>query len=180
MRLFGRRKKRGKARKKSARRRRLGKLDLLPPSQMFLDHPPGIRSQLLSSLSLKLFDVDMKQSQAYARAADTLGAVFSKRISQAALLEREGEIDKAIRIYQKVADDLFDGSYPYERLRILYSKRKEYDKAIRACQQYIEMANTLLELGAPREDELQTKKAKFAEWIPKLQKRLEKANSQRG
>lgn len=44
--------------------------------------------------------------------------------------ERNGDIDGAIATYEKNISSSYAATHPYERLMILYRKRKEYDKEI--------------------------------------------------
>ena len=53
--------------------------------------------------------------------------------------EREGLILQSIKIYWKLVGAKFEGSFPYRRLRVLHGKRKEWEKAIQACQAYIDL-----------------------------------------
>jgi len=46
-------------------------------------------------------------------------------------LEKEGKIDKAIKLYEKNIEEEFDGSHPYERLAIIYKKKGLFDDEIR-------------------------------------------------
>jgi hypothetical protein len=56
-------------------------------------------------------------------------------------LEKNGNIESAIIIYEiSVADDFF-GTHPYDRLRIFYNKKKWYKDAIRVCQAYLDLPN---------------------------------------
>ncbi len=90
-------------------------------------------------------------------------------------LERAGEIEQAIKLYERnvaVADDLFDDSsrsYPYERLRIIYTERKQYDDAIRVCQAFVDRVDMLLKcnISCPN---LEAERDKFMEWIGDLEK----------
>ncbi len=52
-------------------------------------------------------------------------------------LERAGRVDEAIALYEKCVSERFDGSYPYNRLAIIYRKRKDYDNEIRVLEQAI-------------------------------------------
>lgn len=47
--------------------------------------------------------------------------------------EKAGELENAIRYYEMSVAKKFSGSYPYERLAILYRKRKQYSEEIRIC-----------------------------------------------
>lgn len=54
-------------------------------------------------------------------------------------LERAGRVDEAIALYEKCVSERFDGSYPYNRLAIIYRKRKDYDNEIRVLEQAIDI-----------------------------------------
>lgn len=58
-------------------------------------------------------------------------------------LEKEGKVDAAIALYEANIVAQFDGSHPYERLRIIYAKRKDWDDAIRVCRAYIQYGQAL-------------------------------------
>lgn len=49
-------------------------------------------------------------------------------------LEERGEIEAAIVVYEASIADAFSGTHPYDRLRILYTKRQWYTDAIRVCR----------------------------------------------
>lgn len=60
-----------------------------------------------------------------------------KRNAEGIELEQAGRIDEAIALYEmNVAAD-FIGGHPYNRLAILYRKRKEYDKEIAVLEKRI-------------------------------------------
>lgn len=58
---------------------------------------------------------------------------------QAYSLEKEGKLDEAKRLYWQVINDGFTGSFPYERLRIIYAKEKDWEEAIKVCRIYVEL-----------------------------------------
>lgn len=77
-------------------------------------------------------------------------------------LEKSGDVEKAVDLYEANLKDRFDGSHPYDRLRIIYSRSNQYDDAIRVCQAYIDYG------------QIDTKgKEKFATWILKYQSKKE-------
>lgn len=55
-------------------------------------------------------------------------------INKAIRLEEDGSVDEAIVLYEGIVSEGYEGTLPYERVRILYAERKEYRKAIRACE----------------------------------------------
>lgn len=94
-----------------------------------------------------------------------LDAPFYPRNEKGSELEKEGRIDEAVLQYEANVFDEFIGSYPYERLRIIYSKKKDWANAIRICQAAIDCTN-------PTE----TKKKKYQDWIIKYGQRLNKGD----
>ena len=54
-------------------------------------------------------------------------------------LEKQGRVDEAIVLYEANLKDKSVAGHPYERLRIIYSRQKDYANAIRACQAFVEL-----------------------------------------
>lgn len=53
-------------------------------------------------------------------------------------LEKSGDIDKAISIYEEnIAGDCYPATHSFDRLMILYRKRKDYDNEIRVIEKAI-------------------------------------------
>jgi len=52
--------------------------------------------------------------------------------------EKKGEIKKAIQIYWELIKSNKMGRRPYDRLRILYAKQKNWDNAIKICHKFID------------------------------------------
>jgi hypothetical protein len=52
-------------------------------------------------------------------------------------LERINMADRAAVLYELNVLDCFDGSHPYERLRIYYTRSGDYLNAIRVCEAYL-------------------------------------------
>lgn len=52
-------------------------------------------------------------------------------------LEKEGQINEAIDIYEDVISQDFIGNHPYDRLAIIYRKRKDYKNEIRVLNKAI-------------------------------------------
>jgi IS30 family transposase len=64
---------------------------------------------------------------------------LGERLTQAQKFEKANEIQNAIALYEENINDGFLASLPYERLRIIYEKQKNYQNAIRVCKRYIEI-----------------------------------------
>ncbi|RLB60763.1 MAG: hypothetical protein DRG80_04920, partial [Deltaproteobacteria bacterium] len=41
-------------------------------------------------------------------------------------LEQAGRVDEAIKFYERSVADWFGGNHPYDRLRIIYTRREQY------------------------------------------------------
>jgi hypothetical protein len=52
--------------------------------------------------------------------------------------EKAGDLDAAITLYEANVAAHFEGSHPYDRLRIIYTKQKRRDDAIRVSRAYIQ------------------------------------------
>ena len=111
-----------------------------------------------------------EEKEASMKVASYLLDVMVDRNLNGKTLETQGEVDKAIALYEENISDLFDGSHPYERLRVIYTKRNQLADAIRICRAYIEIADMLLKESSRRSD-LNPKRDKFISWIDKLEKK---------
>ncbi len=103
---------------------------------------------------LKDETVDMDESLFLQANADFVADIMANRNVEGAALERLHQPDKAIELYEANLRDHFKSSYPYERLRILYSASGKYTHVKRVCQAFIEHG---------RSDEAE--KAKYREWL---------------
>lgn len=54
-------------------------------------------------------------------------------------LEKQGDVDTAITLYEKNVSHRFDGNCPYDRLTIIYRKKKDYDNEIRVLETAIDV-----------------------------------------
>ena len=79
-------------------------------------------------------------------------------------LEKEGELDEAKRLYWQIINDGFNGSFPYERLRIICAKQKDWRGAIKACQAYVSLDASYMGYDV--------KKERMKEWIRKYREKL--------
>ena len=52
-------------------------------------------------------------------------------------LEKDGRIDEAIAIYEQEIQNNFEGDHPYNRLSIIYRKRKQFDEEIRVLERAV-------------------------------------------
>jgi tetratricopeptide (TPR) repeat protein len=83
-------------------------------------------------------------------------------------LEKRGKVDEAIECYEANVADRFEDSFPYDRLRRIYTDQKRYDEAIRVSKAFIDVANALLTAGTSRSD-LIPKRTRFLNYIERLE-----------
>lgn len=100
-------------------------------------------------------DADYKAAKSYYEAnikEEQLLAETSNLNSKGIALEKEGKIDEAIAVYEQCATLGYRASHCYERLRILYKKRKDYDNMARIMRRCGEVYG---ELPAATEEMIQ-------------------------
>lgn len=82
-------------------------------------------------------------------------------------LEKEGNIDEAIKLYEQNIMENFDGNHPYDRLAIIYRKNKKIKDEIRVLEKAIWVFTQVV--YSQRGDRLPK--------LKKFKKRLDKAKS---
>jgi len=80
--------------------------------------------------------------------------------------EKAGEIEKAIELYEKNVEEKFEGNHPYDRLAIIYRKRREYQEEIRVLNQAISVFEKE-KIKSKRQD-IDSKLIKFKERLAKV------------
>ena len=108
----------------------------------------------------------------YLEVANRLSQTLVERNEQGTLHEKLGEVNLAIRVYEKNVEDLFDDEHPYERLRLIHSKREQFQDALKVCERFVFMADTLIGMQIPDEEELTKKRERFKVWIETLEWKL--------
>ena len=63
-----------------------------------------------------------------------------ERHAEAERAERNGDPEKAIRLYEISISEEFVGSHPYERLASLHERRHDYRAALRVSEAYLQLA----------------------------------------
>lgn len=95
-------------------------------------------------------------------ALDTLHAELKSQLmgnlSQGKALEMAGQVDEAVAFYETAVADQIASRFPYEHLRVIYVRRKQYAEARRVCQAAI--ANPFLDEKA---------QAHFRTWAERLE-----------
>lgn len=152
----------------------------LPPNEMFLSYPLGIRYNLLLHYENKSGNTDfMRDVLPYQREASRIENIFVERNLKGEELEKAGHIEEAIKLYEQNVADFVDTPHPYNRLRIIYTKLKRYDDAIRVCQAYVKGSKLLAEaikkeLGNPKLAKELGNPLDFADWVVKLKQKRDK------
>lgn len=65
------------------------------------------------------------------------GIIISRNL-QGIEHEKARRIAKAVELYEANVTDRIDGSHPYERLRVIYTREGKLEDAIRICEAYIQ------------------------------------------
>lgn len=80
--------------------------------------------------------------------------------------EKRNDDEKAIAEYEKSISLEFEGNHPYDRLAIIYRKRKQYDDEIRVLQKGINVFSALAETSF--RSDLKPKLKKFRDRLEKV------------
>ena len=110
----------------------------------------------------------------YRKVTSKLENIIVERNLRGKELEKAGSVDNAIELYEQNVTDMVDTPFPYDRLRIIYTRRKQYDDAIRVCKAYISAANERARVLNDPTHAL-TPNNKYKEWIAKLEVRKAKS-----
>ncbi len=84
-------------------------------------------------------------------------------------LERQGNITDAIKLYEINIANEFEGNFPYDRLRVIYSKQGRYGDVIRILKKAIDVFDTKVYPSRP--DRL-PKLGKFRRELEKAESKL--------
>lgn len=94
-------------------------------------------------------------------------SVMVNRNLEGQYLEKMGNIEEAIKIYEANLADWFVGPFPYDRLRIILTKQKRFDEAIKVCKAHIKMDTHLVSVRGYRSPT----RLKCVHWIEVLEKK---------
>ncbi len=105
---------------------------------------------------------DVEEMEAFSKVMKSIEDTVVDRNLNGIELEKKGHEDQAIALYEANISDRFDGSHPYNRLRILYKDRGDYANAIRACEAYINNGGNDMKLCESFRAEITKLKAKLS------------------
>jgi tetratricopeptide (TPR) repeat protein len=103
----------------------------------------------------------LKEMQALGDVIGSLEGEVVARNLRGIELEKQGKENEAIALYEANIADHFDGSHPYNRLRIIYKSLGSYVDAIRVCEAYIANSGQDQKLCMTFKSEIEKLKAKI-------------------
>jgi tetratricopeptide (TPR) repeat protein len=95
--------------------------------------------------------------------------VLSRKLNEAMTLEKSGKVDEAVAIYEFLAEEDYPGTMPFDRLRIYYSKKKDYHSALRVCEKYLS--------GRGRDFNNGSARAEYLNWVEKIKHKIDKGKN---
>lgn len=87
--------------------------------------------------------------------------------------ENEGDEEKAIAFYEKQVAEGFDGSNPYDRLAVIYRKRKDYNREVEVLERAIDVFSRLSNNRPDKEIKLK----RFKERLSKAESLRQKSSA---
>ncbi len=138
--------------------------------KLYAEYPPGIRYCLLLHYDTK--QLQLEELKALRDAYSAIENIIVDRNLQGSEFEKSGRLEHAIQIYELNVADQVDTPHPYDRLRILYTKNKQYDNAIRVCQAWINASKARAKaLRKPYDNKVDQA---YITWISKLEEKRSK------
>lgn len=108
-----------------------------------------------------------QQQVNFDRLANIIFSKMSRLLEYGIEQEKAGNMENAIAVFEALIEEKFPGTLPYDRLRIYYSKNKNFAEAIRVCEKYVTgYGQTPTQARARKE---------FEDWILKYKHKLDKA-----
>jgi len=84
-------------------------------------------------------------------------------------LEKQGNITDAIELYELNVAYGFEGDFPYDRLRVIYSKQRRYSDVIRVLEKAIDVFDRKV---SPTRPDRSPKLEKFQRQLEKVKMRV--------
>ncbi|ARI78228.1 SAP domain-containing protein [Halobacillus mangrovi] len=122
----------------------------LPKSAEKITVKPTIEVRKRYDKETKRYDDEQSQNKSFS----TKDSIFERQVDRnlnGIELEKEGNVDDAISLYELNIAERFEGNHPYDSLASIYRERKQYDEEIRVLERAIEVFAEL-ELTSPRQD----------------------------
>lgn len=109
--------------------------------------PRGMLCERL--LVLDVADYSTEERLACSRAEARIFELMVDRNNTGKQLEASGRLNEAVSLYEQNVADWFIGDFPYRRLRVIYSKQRRYDLAVRVWEKRTEILKVFSEIGKP-------------------------------
>ncbi|MCK6568528.1 MAG: hypothetical protein L6Q45_12665 [Anaerolineales bacterium] len=115
----------------------------------FMNHIPEMKKEVMQN-NKNMSGVDAflyLNNQIEKRTAPYIKFIREKELQMSATLqnandlEKAGQVEGAISLFEKLANEGFTAPMPHERLRVIYTKQREFEKAVFACERYISILN---------------------------------------
>ena len=95
--------------------------------------------QQLAGISLE--SLELSEMEALTSVMSSIEDVLVDRNLKGIDLEKQGKLSQAITLYEQNVADAFDGSHPYNRLRIAYGEREDVTNLLRIYEAYKNLHN---------------------------------------
>ena len=115
----------------------------------FMNHVPEIKKEIMQN-NRNMNGVDAflfannqitKRTSPYVKFIREKELQMNDTLQNAHDLEKAGHIEGAIHLFEKLASEGYTAPMPHERLRVIYTKQREFEKAIFSCKRYISILN---------------------------------------
>lgn len=80
---------------------------------------------------------ELEKIKAHNKEISQILNVMVSRNNTGIKFEKENKIESAIKLYEQNVSDEFFGTHPYDRLMIIYRRKKQYDDEIRIIENAI-------------------------------------------
>lgn len=105
--------------------------------QLYTEYPDGIQIELLLRDPRYASNADVRADQI------VMATAFVDAIYEGVRLEQAGQGDDAIELYEELVALCCQQNFPYTRLRVIYTKQKRFEDALRVCKSFREAIGLL-------------------------------------
>jgi len=123
---------------------------------------------------LKSRKTNLKKAELYHKKLAEIEDIMVDRNNKGIELEKRGDIEEAIKLYEQNTADEFDGTHPYTRLAIIYREKGQIENEIRVLKKAIQVFEDI-SLNRPQGTWSPKFNHRFIEPINKFKERLKKS-----
>jgi tetratricopeptide (TPR) repeat protein len=146
------------------------------PEDAFRKYLPGIRVESLVQAAKTMADWDLRRRY-MAHCIQTFERL-PEHYLEGRRLDKAGRIDEAIEFYEANASCFTIGDDMYERLRVIYQERGEYEEALRVCRAYLAMDDQYQQVVSRPLDWRSEARQYFEKWCAKLEAKLSRQDGE--